>query len=638
VGLVSKVGRKRIGVRLTLAAIALALLLGSATMLYPMALMLAGSTKSNVDLNEKSPVPTFLFDRAMLWKKHVEGMFNESVQFMQTVYQREVPGFDSLPRPRPANQRLVRAWTSFLEQSRLPVQYYTLGYLQTPLTRSVFPRNFRTLRHELIEHYDGDIQRLNRALSTEFYDWNSLMVIPPQYLRRGQKYDDVAIDVVTRSFIERQPLADRIYFSVEGFYRMQYLRALYPTISQYNACHGTRYQQFTDIPLARSISDPAISTPAERETWETFVRTTLNLLWLRATPEACPSYRDYLKAKYDGDIGSLNRAYGADYGGFDRIELPSIPGATGLRLSDWDEFVQGWLDPVSQRRHALPVEFIRVHCLDFLFRDYLRERYSTIDRCNEQLGTSFKSFSSVIPPQEDFQIAEFDRHRLAIRIEFLTRNYVTVADQMLLHGRAAWNTFVYCALAVVGALTVNPLAAYALSRYRPRSTYKLLLLLMLTMAFPPMVTQIPVFLMMRDFGLLNTLWALILPGLANGYAIFLLKGFFDSLPKELYESASLDGAGEFRIFWQITMSLSKPILAVIALSAFTAAYSNFMFALLLCQDRGTWTLMVWIYQLQMRASEGVVLAALTLAAIPTLLVFVLCQRQIIQGIVVPVEK
>jgi multiple sugar transport system permease protein len=86
------------------------------------------------------------------------------------------------------------------------------------------------------------------------------------------------------------------------------------------------------------------------------------------------------------------------------------------------------------------------------------------------------------------------------------------------------------------------------------------------------------------------------------------------------------------------MSLSKPILAVIALSAFTAAYSNFMFALLLCQDRNTWTLMVWIYQLQMRASEGVVLAALTLAAIPTLLVFVLCQRQIIQGIVVPVEK
>src|SRR5690348_14012487 len=132
------------GVRLTLAAIVLALLVGSATMLYPMALMLAGSTKSNADINEKSPVPTFLFDRHTLWKKHVEGMFNESAQFMQTVYQREAASFESLPPPRPANARLVQAWASFLDQSHLPVHYYTLGYLQTPLTTSAFARNFRT--------------------------------------------------------------------------------------------------------------------------------------------------------------------------------------------------------------------------------------------------------------------------------------------------------------------------------------------------------------------------------------------------------------------------------------------------------------------------------------------------------------
>jgi ABC-type maltose transport system permease subunit len=69
----------------------------------------------------------------------------------------------------------------------------------------------------------------------------------------------------------------------------------------------------------------------------------------------------------------------------------------------------------------------------------------------------------------------------------------------------------------------------------------------------------------------------------------LLKGFFDSLPQELYESAALDGAGEIRIFWQITMRLSQPILAVIALNAFTAAYSNFMMALLICQDENMLT-------------------------------------------------
>ena len=161
---------------------------------------------------------------------------------------------------------------------------------------------------------------------------------------------------------------------------------------------------------------------------------------------------------------------------------------------------------------------------------------------------------------------------------------------------------------------------------------------MLTMAFPPMVAQIPQFLMLRELHLLNTFAALVLPGAAYGYAIFLLKGFFDSLPQELYESAALDGAGEIRIFWQITMSLSKPILAVIALQAFTMAYSNFMLALLICQDEKMWTLMVWLYQLQQKSGPGVVYASLLIAAIPILLVFILCQNVIMRGIVVPVEK
>jgi multiple sugar transport system permease protein len=144
--------------------------------------------------------------------------------------------------------------------------------------------------------------------------------------------------------------------------------------------------------------------------------------------------------------------------------------------------------------------------------------------------------------------------------------------------------------------------------------------------------------MLREFGLLNTFGALVLPSLANGYSIFLLKGFFDSQPRELYESAALDGAGEVRIFWQITMALSKPILAVIALNAFTMAYSNFMMALLICQDQQMWTLMVWMYQLQQFSGTGVVFASLLIAAIPTFLVFALCQKVIMRGIVVPVEK
>jgi multiple sugar transport system permease protein len=226
----------------------------------------------------------------------------------------------------------------------------------------------------------------------------------------------------------------------------------------------------------------------------------------------------------------------------------------------------------------------------------------------------------------------------ALKQDFLIRNFVSVFDYIILHGYAIWNTFVYCATAVLCALIVNPLAAYALSRFNPPSTYKILLFLMVTMAFPPMVTQIPVFLLLRELSLLNTYGALILPALANGYSIFLLKGFFDSLPKELYESAQIDGASEVRIFLQITMSLSKPILAVIGLQTFQLAYSNFMMALLYCQDENMWTVMPWLYQLQTNSCQGVIFASLIFAAVPTFLVFVFCQNIIMRGIVVPVEK
>ena len=233
---------------------------------------------------------------------------------------------------------------------------------------------------------------------------------------------------------------------------------------------------------------------------------------------------------------------------------------------------------------------------------------------------------------------EFEKSKSDLSWEFTTRNYRAVVDYMVFHGRGIINTVIYCSLAVLAALIVNPLAAYAMSRFGMPSSYKILLFLMLTMAFPPMVTQIPVFLMLRELNLLNTFAALLLPGLAHGYSIFLLKGFFDSQPRELYESAEIDGAREWTIFWHITMSLSKPILAVIALQAFTAAYSNFMFALLICQDERMWTLMVWLYELQQRSGQGVIYASLIIAAIPTLIIFVFCQNIIMRGIVVPVEK
>ena len=149
---------------------------------------------------------------------------------------------------------------------------------------------------------------------------------------------------------------------------------------------------------------------------------------------------------------------------------------------------------------------------------------------------------------------------------------------------------------------------------------------------------IPAVLGEATVSLLNTFAALVLPGLASGYFIFLLKGFFDSLPRELYEAADIDGASEWTKFWAITMNLSKPILAIIALGAFQQAYSQFMMALIIIPDQKMWTLMVWLYQLQQTSHQSVVYASLVIAAIPTFVVFAVCQNIIIRGIVVPSEK
>ena len=122
------------------------------------------------------------------------------------------------------------------------------------------------------------------------------------------------------------------------------------------------------------------------------------------------------------------------------------------------------------------------------------------------------------------------------------------------------------------------------------------------------------------------------------FSIFILKGFFDSLPDPLFEAAQLDGASELRMFWNISVPLSAPVLAVIAITTFTLAYGSFMWAFIVCQDPNYWTVMVYVYQLQQTLEYGGLMALLVVTALPTLIVFIFCQRIILRGIVVPTMR
>lgn len=632
--IISPIGRKHPRARMLIGLIYLLLIVGGLTMVYPFALMLAGSTKSGVDVRDLHIIPAYLHNDEVLYRKYIEGLFNESLDLYRTAYDRDDRSFESVPMPAPVSPAKLADWQRFLEQSDLPDYARLLGFIHTRISQTT-PHMLRTFKAEMLQRYNRDIQRMNRSLGSDFVNWNAFFVLPENYYARLRTYTEDPFQQAFRAFKADQDWTDWHVASIQGFYRNRYLPTRFGReIERFNEIHGTAYASYQAIPLTRR--QPR-STPEEQRTWEGFVRQTLNGLWVRVDQQAAPDYHAYLAARY-GRIDRLNYTYQAEYDDFAAVPLPGDIRLTGARATDWDAFLRGWEDPDTGALYQPSVLHVSINAPDFWFQDFLSTAYGSITALNAAWDTAYHDFGSIAMPQQAAHFDAFMQQRASLRWEFSIRNYLAVMDYLFFHGRGMINTAIYCALAVLLALLVNPMAAYAMSRYRMPATYKILLFLLLTMAFPPIVTQIPVFLMLRDFNLLNTFAALVLPGMAHGYSIFLLKGFFDSLPRELYESAEIDGANEWTMFWQISMSLSKPILAVIALNAFTQAYSNFMFALLICQDEEMWTLMVWLYQLQMRSGQGVIYASLILAAIPTFIIFFLCQHIILRGIVVPVEK
>ncbi len=235
---------------------------------------------------------------------------------------------------------------------------------------------------------------------------------------------------------------------------------------------------------------------------------------------------------------------------------------------------------------------------------------------------------------------QFIEHGRRDFIRSALANYRLVGQYLFQRGRAFGNTLILVLLTILAHLTVNPLAAYALSRFKMRGVEQIILFLLATMAFPTAVTAIPGFLLVRDLGLLNTIAALVLPTVASGMSIFILKGFFDALPRELYEAASIDGASEWTVFRKITLPMTTPILAVNALHSFIAAYNSWEWAFLVCQNESKWTLAVWMYQMsqQMGGQPWCVMAGFVLVSIPTAVVFLACQKVILRGIVLPSMK
>ncbi|MFC7380569.1 carbohydrate ABC transporter permease [Sphaerisporangium rhizosphaerae] len=214
--------------------------------------------------------------------------------------------------------------------------------------------------------------------------------------------------------------------------------------------------------------------------------------------------------------------------------------------------------------------------------------------------------------------------------------YAEAWDQLDL-GTFLRNTVIYAAGAWLFTLAIDVTAAYALSKLRPVLGKLVLAGMLATLMIPPMVILLPAYLTVKDLpilglNLLNTPWAIWLPAAANGFFIFLLKRFFDSIPRELLEAAEIDGAGPARILWSIVLPVSRPIIGVVSILSVVSVWKDFVWPLLVLPDSDKMSISVGISSLSAQMPQNVLMAALVIASIPAIVIFFVFQRSIMAGL------
>lgn len=203
--------------------------------------------------------------------------------------------------------------------------------------------------------------------------------------------------------------------------------------------------------------------------------------------------------------------------------------------------------------------------------------------------------------------------------------------------RTAFNSLFVALLTVVLGVSAASLAAFIFARYAFRGRELLFMLFAAGLMFPPAALMLPLFVLLRQFGLLGSPWGVILPQAAGAIplTIIILRTFFRSIPAEVEESAVMDGCSTFGVFWRVMLPMARPALAVVAVLALVTSWNNFLLPLLvLISEREWWTLPLGVQQFQGQFGQDTarVMAYTVIATIPALAFFFVAERQIVQGI------
>ncbi|HEV7236196.1 MAG TPA: carbohydrate ABC transporter permease [Ktedonobacteraceae bacterium] len=196
------------------------------------------------------------------------------------------------------------------------------------------------------------------------------------------------------------------------------------------------------------------------------------------------------------------------------------------------------------------------------------------------------------------------------------------------------NSAITSIIITVATVVLASLAAYGFSRVRFPARGFLFWLIMAGIMVPPQILIVPLFTEINAFRMVDTYWGIMLPQIAAPFAVFILKQFFDGIPHELGEAAIVDGASQFRVFWQIWLPLARPALAAVAIFTFVASWNNFIWPFIAITNTNMMTIPVGLANVQ--SAYGIhyaqIMASAVLGGLPLLIAFMFFQKQIVQGI------
>jgi len=197
-----------------------------------------------------------------------------------------------------------------------------------------------------------------------------------------------------------------------------------------------------------------------------------------------------------------------------------------------------------------------------------------------------------------------------------------------------FNSFILSVTITLISLFFNSLAGFVFSKFKFKGKEKLFNILLSSMIIPSQVTMLPLFLMLKEMGLINTYFAIIIPGMANIFGIFLIKQYAESVPNSLLDAARIDGATDFQIYIKIFLPVIKPILVTLALFTFMGTWNDFIWPLIALTDQSMYTLPVALANLMGEHTKDpeLMMAGSVLTILPIIILFLILQKQYIEGI------